>query len=462
MAGKVLIVDDVSTNRLVLKAKLSRSCYETLQAGDGATALALARVEQPGLILLDMMLPDLDGVEVCRRLRADPATRDIPVIVVTALDDAESRRRALRAGADDFLTKPVDELMLLARMRNLLRARQTENELGQRIPAVTASGFAEPEAAFEGAGPRGRIALVARDRAAGVAWRAALARHLQHDFEIFSPSEALNARDGDDAPQLFVIDADIDRPGGGLQLMSELRARAGTRHAALCVVLDPAARDTGITALDQGASELLPRDFEPREAALRIATQLRRKLRADRLRDALRDELRFAVTDPLTGLHNRRHAIPQLARIAQQARRTGQRYAIMLLDLDRFKEVNDRWGHGAGDAVLMEVATRMRDAMRPSDMLARIGGEEFLVAMPGVDLGAARLAAERLRHVVEARPFALPGDAGSVAVTLSVGLVIEDGSDGQDGIGGIDRADRALRAAKSEGRNQVTVGLSAA
>ena len=459
MAGTVLIVDDVSTNRLVLKAKLARSCYDTLQAGDGETALRLARTERPQLILLDMMLPDLDGVEVCRRLRADPETRDIPIIMVTAREDADSRLRALRAGADDFLTKPADELMLLARMRNLLRARQTEAELGARVPAD--AGFAEPAAAFEGAVSAGRVALVARDRGAAIAWRNALATHMRQDFELLSPSEALNAREGA-APELFVIDADVERPGGGLQLMSELRARAATRHAALCIVLDAGVRDTGITALDQGAHELLPRDFEPRETALRLATQLRRKRRGDRLRDALHDELRLAVIDPLTELHNRRHAVQQLARIAGHARRAGQRYALMLLDLDRFKQVNDRCGHVAGDAVLVEVARRLRDGLRPSDLLARIGGEEFLVAMPGIDLGAARLAAERLRRTVEARPVTLPGAAGQVRVTLSVGLVIEDGTDGQDGISGIDRADRALRAAKSEGRNQVTVGLSAA
>ena len=123
MAGTILIVDDIATNRIVLKVKLADACYETLQCATGQEALRLARAASPDLILLDQMMPDLDGIEVCRRLRANPNTCDIPVVMVTAQDTTEARLAALHAGADEFFGKPLDEKLLLARIRNLMRAR---------------------------------------------------------------------------------------------------------------------------------------------------------------------------------------------------------------------------------------------------------------------------------------------------------------------------------------------------
>lgn len=463
MSGSVLIVDDVATNRVVLKAKLAKACYDTLQAGDGESALRIARAEQPAMILLDLMLPDIGGIEVCRRLRADPATREIPVIVVTSVDDSASRMEALRVGADDFLSKPVDELILMARMRSLLRARQTADELRLRDGAGETAGFAEGAETFEAPG---RIALVAGARETAFRWRRALCGRMSHAVMVLSRTEVLtHATEERCVPDLYVVEADLEGRGDGLQLMAELRARVGTRNVGISIVLDPGDRDTGAMALDLGANDLLTSDFDPDETTLRLATQLRRKRQADRLHSALHDELRLAVTDPLTGLHNRRHATPQLARIAARARRTGQRFAVMMLDIDRFKSVNDRLGHAAGDTVLVEVARRLRAALRPVDMLARIGGEEFLVAMPDINLGAARLAAERLRHAIECDPVSLPALGESVRITVSIGLIQGDGSapDAQHWVERLtERADRALRGAKSEGRNQVTVGGAAA
>jgi len=180
----------------------------------------------------------------------------------------------------------------------------------------------------------------------------------------------------------------------------------------------------------------------------------------------VQDGLRMAVLDPLTGLHNRRYAMPHLAAIAERAAATAAPFAVMVVDIDRFKQVNDCWGHAAGDFVLVEVARRLTANLRASDLLARIGGEEFLIALPDSTLADARVVAERLCHVIEEHPIALP-DAGAVRVTVSIGLAVS----GQVPDGGVtpepvpallNRADRALLHAKSAGRNQVTISLSAA
>ncbi len=492
MSGTILIVDDVATNRIVLKVKLVEACYETLQAETGEEALQLARRHNPNLILLDLLLPGIDGIEVCRRLKADPACRDIPVIMMTALSDIESRVRALEAGADEFMTKSHDEMILPARIRSLLRARETENELRLRDTIWRDLGFAEPTAGFE---PQGTVALVAGSPEEAMAWRRRLKPHLSANMVILDRQQALaitgqskpgQSKPGQSepgqsepgqsgpvqsepsqsmVPDVFLIAAGPEGSSSGLHLMSELRSRSGTRHAAICILVQPGQDAAAVMALDLGANDLITAGSDPREMALRLNTQLRRKDQADRLRASMRDGLRAAVVDPLTGLYNRRYAMPHVARIAERAQQTGRAFAVMILDLDRFKSVNDTWGHAVGDAVLVDVATRLRDNLRPVDMVARIGGEEFLVVLPDTPLAQAEIAAERLRHVIAERPVSITGGP-DVPVTISIGLALggEIGlnrSGAPESLGQpevqalIDRADHAMLMAKTDGRNQV-------
>ncbi|MFD2173839.1 diguanylate cyclase [Rhodobacter lacus] len=464
MAGKVLIVDDVATNRIVLKVKLAGARYETIQAGTGAEALRLVAQESPDLVLLDVQLPDMSGLDVCHRLKADPATRHLPVIVVTAFPTPGLRLEALRVGADDFITKPFEELTLLARLRALMRMRETDEELRLRESTCQELGFAEAMApAIE---PPARIGLVAPDRETCVGWKNAMARFLPHDMlRVLDYQGALSAAAETPPLDAYVIAADLTRPGEGLRLMSELRSRTGSRHAVICVGVPDAARETSAVALDLGASDVTPgRLTDPalaEEAALRLRAHIGRKRRHDRQRERVADGLRLALVDPLTGLYNRRYAMPHLARLAERSRQSGRSFALMALDLDRFKSVNDTYGHPAGDAVLIEVARRLTMNLRQVDLVARIGGEEFLVAMPETSLEAARNAAERLCRVMEQTPFELPSGL-RIDITVSIGLAIggglnDPGTDPAAIEQLIHQADRALLGSKAEGRNQVTV-----
>jgi len=461
MVGKILIVDDVATNRIVFKVKLGAACYRPVLAADGASCLRLAHGEAPDLILLDLILPDISGIAVLERLRADPVTCDIPVVVVSAVSDAAARLAAFRAGADDFLTKPFDDQVLLARVRNLLRAREAVAELGRRGAPLQALGLAEGRAEF--AGP-GCVALVAALPETALRWRRELAPVLSDRIVVLTCEQAL-AEDGTDpAPDVFVIEADLGMPSGGMRLLSDLRSRAATRHAAICILRSDAAVDSAAMAYDLGANDLMDIGFQPRELALRLRNLMRRKRAADHSRAAVQDGLRLAAIDPLTGLYNRRYALPRLAAIADAARASGAGFAAMVVDLDRFKAVNDRWGHGAGDAVLVEVARRLSDSLRQGDLLARVGGEEFLVVLPDADLAAARSIAERLCAVVQERPITVPGNA-SLTVTVSIGLAIGRCGEApqiEAAVEVVDRADRALLVAKAGGRNQVTVSHCAA
>ncbi len=461
VAGKILIVDDVATNRIILKVKLAAACYESVQAADGTSALRMIREMQPDLVLLDIMLPDTDGITICQMMREDPATREIPVVMITALSDNETRLRALKAGADDVLTKPVDEVILLARIRSLLRARETAEELRLREATCTEMGFAEVGDGFV---QPGRIALIAPRTDVALAWKRALEAHTTDHLEVIDRTDALAGTIEHNGADIYVIAADLAARGDGLRLLSDLRSRSASRHSVICMILPEDGRDTGAMALDLGATDLVPERFDAEELALRLKLQLHRKRMADRLRESVRDGLRMAVTDPLTGLFNRRYAMPHLARIAARAGETQRSYAVLAVDLDRFKSVNDTYGHAAGDCVLVEVSDRLRASLRGSDLIARIGGEEFLIVLSDTGLDEAQMIAERIRRTVEETPIAF-GNGRAVSITLSVGLAMGGtaspaGESTADEV--VARADRALLAAKAEGRNQVTVGLTAA
>ncbi|WP_224815537.1 diguanylate cyclase domain-containing protein [Hasllibacter sp. MH4015] len=455
MAGRILVVDDVATNRIVMKVKLAAACYAVEQAENGADAIRAARESRPDLILLDVMMPDMNGLDVCRALKRDPATADIPIVLITALTDTDAKMDGLEAGADDFLTKPVEEVTLLARVRSLLRARDTVRELEMRDDTVSAMGFAEAATGFTAKQKPGRIALVAPGPRGAVLWKTAINDRLDAEVRII-PREAALAEataTGHAAPDVFVISVDLAQRNEGLRLLSDLRSRPGTRHAASIMILPEGDSERAAIALDLGASDVLHDPFDAKELAIRIGVQLDRKRQSDRMRAGVRAGLEAAVTDPLTGLHNRRYALHRMEQMLAQPRPS---LAVMMIDLDHFKSVNDRHGHGAGDAVLCEVANRLRAQLRGGDLLARMGGEEFLVALPGCDADHATECAERLRRAVADRPFNMGPTDGERHVTASIGLVLPHDPPGAlspEGL--IDRADRALYHAKDQGRDQV-------
>ncbi|SNS48617.1 diguanylate cyclase [Tropicimonas sediminicola] len=464
MPGRILIVDDVATNRMILKAMLAGACYDVLQADGGAEALVVAERDRPDLILLDMSMPDIDGLSVCRKLKATPRTADIPVIIVTAHDDTPSKLAALEAGAEEFLSKPHDEMVLLARVRSLLRARSIEAELALRDGTSQALGFAEAGSEFV---PAGRVCLVADANAEALSWKTRMSERLHDTVEMRSRETAL-AETGP-TPDLFVVNADLGSPGGGLLLLSELRSRPETRHSGIIVIVPPGNSAHAAMALDLGASDVVRAPIDMDEMELRLKSMMARKRQADRLRRKVRDGLQMAVTDPLTGLYNRRYALPHLGRVRERALDTGRSFAVLMIDLDLFKSVNDAHGHGAGDRVLKTVTDRLQTNLRTVDLVARVGGEEFVVVLPEINPEAALNAAERLRIAISDTPITLPaGPARPMPVdltqTVSIGLVIGGAAQGgleDDAEQLLETADSALYRAKASGRNRVVLANGA-
>jgi len=463
MPGSILVADATATQRISLKVKLEGACYRVCTAVDLEGALAAVRSIRPDLIIVDAALPGGGAVGLCRALAAQPGLGALPVI---AVGDTTRRIEVLRAGAEDILPRPMDDLFLLARVRQLLAAPRDGG-----VEGVLADGMAEAQAAFTAPEPAARVTLVAPDGATAQGWKHALASP-DLALGIATAERVLTEATHGAGADLYVIAADLAQAGDGLRLLSELRARPASRDAAFVIALAPARGTAAAVALDLGAGDVLPMSLAgsaAEEARLRIAAQLRLKRSADIRRDRAERERIWAVTDPLTGLYNRRVALPRLTAMIEEARRRrSPDLAVLALDLDRFKAINDSHGHAAGDTVLTIVAQRLASALRGDDLLARIGGEEFLVALSGDAARDCAAVAERLRRAISATPIALPGSLGGalLPVTVSIGLALfephaDTGSEAADIL--MRRADRALLAAKAGGRNRIVAeGLGAA
>ena len=465
MPGDILIVDSVATNRIVLKVKLVAAQHRVRPCADTASALAEIATALPDLVVLDVTTDSAAALAFCRRLKQQAETALVPVIATGSFSRPGDRVRALEAGADDVLARPVNDQILQARIRSLLRARDANLELRLREDTRRALGFAEAPAGFDpGAtvvalSPDPRFLRCADRKFAGC-------RNIRVRGAGFSPGAGLP---GELSGDLLLVDGrDAALPEAELyRLLSELRSRSDTRNAAILVVLPEGQATVQAMALDLGANDLVTAGASAQELVLRATGLIADKRRNDALRDTVRSGLRAAVTDPLTGLFNRRYALPHLENMAGRATEANHRMAVMVLDIDHFKDINDRYGHAAGDEILQQVAGRLRDNVRAVDLLARIGGEEFLVAIPESGADHARQAAERLCRVISRAPFYVGGDAHAIHVTMSIGVSLSGPdpapllSKATAATGDLVRAaDLALYAAKGSGRN--TVSLSAA
>jgi two-component system, cell cycle response regulator len=469
LQGTILILDGVSTNRIMLKVQLSAAWYHVVQANGLAGLGALLRRTRPDLIVTAMTLPDGTALDLRAALDRDDALACIPVIAITPQNDRTARLCALAAGIDEVLAHPLDDVLLQARIRSLIRSHSAADDLQLQAGGHRVAGLAEPAAEFAALTlPVAKyrpadVALVTGLPATGAIWRARLKGVVEHQLRGYQMDNVQALMD-QPVPDAVVIELPGET-GAGLRLLADIRARSATRHSAIIAVPNPGNPHLAAEALDRGAHDVLQGGFCADELALRLTVQLARKARSDHMRNTLRDGMRAAVRDPMTGLFNRRYALPKLAGMAHDAASNRRPLAVMLVDLDHFKKVNDRYGHPAGDAVLMEAARRLRAALRPEDLIARIGGEEFLIGLPDTGPADARVAADRLCRQINAAPFAIPGLTRPVRITTSIGVVVASPSsqsflgvsEDQFSTTLIGQADQALYEAKDAGRNQFTL-----
>lgn len=451
MTARILVVDDVAANVKLLEARLTAEYYDVVTARSGPEAIDICEEGKIDVVLLDIMMPGMDGFEVCRILKRNPKTEHIPVVMVTALDQTVHRVAGLEAGADDFLVKPVNDLQLLTRVRTLARLKALTDELRLRAETTNDLGITELlDARLSGSKDGQPILLVDSDPES----RAAIEEMLAGEFVVDvaeEPQEALlmAVEGGYECILVATGPGDFDP----LRLCAQLHALEQTRPIPIILIASPGEEKHVLRGLELAAHDYVLRPIVQMELIARIRTQIRRKSYNDRLRSSVARTVEMAITDPLTGVYNRRYLESHLQSQFHRAQARKRPLSIMLIDIDRFKWVNDRLGHAAGDQVLQEVALRLRRNLRGKDLICRFGGEEFIVVMPDTELGDAYKVAERIRSQIADRPFSLTGGK-TLQVTASVGI---SGKKPYDDTPEemIARADAALYRAKEQGRNRV-------
>jgi two-component system cell cycle response regulator len=452
MTARVLVVDDIPANVKLLEARLSAEYFDVTTAYSGAEALAACERAECDIVLLDVMMPDMDGFEVCRRLKSNPATHHIPVVMVTALDQPSDRVAGLKAGADDFLTKPVSDIALIARVRSLTRLKMMTDELRMRAVTSREIGIesAEREAINE-PGNQGRI-LIVDDRRSSYERIAAMLGS-EHVVDIEPDPSAALFRSAEGNYELMIVSLGLEK-FDGLRLCSQLRSLDRTRNLPILALCEPGDNGRLMRGLEIGINDYLVRPIDANELHARVRTQIRRKRYTERLRDNVQMSIEAAITDALTGLHNRRYMESHLGKLVEQAASRGKPLAVLILDIDYFKSINDTHGHDCGDDVLREFAIRVRKSIRGIDLACRMGGEEFVVVMPETDMAVAATVAERLRRRIASEPFPIEHAQKKIDVTISIGIAaMESAHDTAAQL--LKRADQALYRAKRDGRNRV-------
>lgn len=473
MKRRILVVDDSEVTRAILSRTLRGAGFEVLEARDGAEGAMTALREQPALVITDLEMPTMDGFPLLRLLKADPASSHIPVLILTSHGAAASRYWSLRTGADAYLTKDFDPSDLVAIVTRLANAA-----------AVPAAGPGALD--LQAIGPVEVLARVARHLDASLLQATVINTLLEcgmaaNDFHEAARGALETLGQVVDAQFLAIGVSELDAATLQILLQDPIRPSDAELLKELLVrTLDPfpdipldvrMTGERGDVAIDleaaiwfplplrdaTGVLALLPRDpheYDASTGALleALASHLALVLDNARLSQRLHE---LSMLDGLTRQLNHRTIYSRLTEELERARRYRYPLSIVLCDFDHFKDINDTYGHLAGDAVLREGAAVLRRCLRGTDLLGRYGGEEFLAVMPQVDLDAARKAAERLRQGLESHIVRISG-GGEVRTTASFGVASRDelsGSLTSDLL--VSLADRRLYEAKAAGRNQV-------
>jgi diguanylate cyclase (GGDEF)-like protein len=492
--GDILIVDDMAANLRLLSRMLTDQGYKVRAVTSGSRALAAAHAICPDLVLLDIRMPEMDGYAVCSSLKANDETRDIPIIFISALNEADDKVNAFHAGGVDYITKPFQFAEVLARVETHLTLRRTQQQLRranqaleerldeldqanlvlqQEIKQRRLAEELERQRTQELEALRTTMTEISSELDLTRLLRAILERAValigatdgelslydegRNDLRILT---TYNVRQdyGMGWPVIEPASADMVITSREPLIINGYHNSVGhspgmptaVPHAVLLVPLLAGARFIGVIGIGDTNPE---RTFTPNNAELL-------KLFAQQATIAIQNAQLFseiqtlATTDPLTGLFNRRHFFELAHHEVERARRTHYPVSVVMLDVDHFKLVNDQYGHQMGDQVLQTVAAGCRKFLRAGDVLGRYGGEEFVILLPDTTLDQAAQVAERLRQNLAMMKIASVDE--SITVTISLGIATLDAVDSEPGLDTLlSHADQALYTAKQSGRNQV-------
>ncbi|MFP3012324.1 MAG: PleD family two-component system response regulator [Rickettsia sp.] len=444
----ILVVDDIETNIKLLTAKLLKEYYTVLTANSGKEALAILKKGKIDIILLDVMMPEMDGFEVCKTIKTDPETTHIPVVMVTALSDIDDRVKGLEAGADEFLTKPINDTALFIRLKSLSRMKSLIDELKLRNSTNALLGVTNIEMHDTFADKK--ILLINDDVVQAKNIKQMLLKITQN-VKVISNSDELDIIN-EYTPDLVIISSTLENEDP-LRISVILRGKAEISGVVIILQIDEDGMPLVVQGIELGINDYFVYPIEESELLARIRTQLRRKQYQDNLRNDLEQSVNLAAKDGLTGLFNRRYFDIHLKQMIEKANKESIKLYLLMCDIDNFKHVNDTYGHQAGDKVLTIVSRILKNTLRVTDLIARFGGEEFTILLTDIDISKAIETAERVRVKIEYMDFHIEDQIEPLKKTISIGITEYKKEESIESF--IERADKAMYEAKTTGKNKV-------
>jgi len=449
--SKILIVDDEPLNAKLLAAMIPSDQYDTIRVFSGEEALKIITDLHPDLILMDIMMPDLNGYELTRILKSDPESRDIPIVLVTAFGGADCEIKGLEAGADEFLNKPVNRTELLARTKSLLSLRQYKEQIKARtcsINSITSGGKGKNLSENDINLPS--ILIVEDNR---------IDAKLIKSYLQAEACQIKIAEDGEEAiscaqqEQIDVILLDLILPGiNGYKVCSTLKEMEGTQNIQIVAITSLSDLDSKLKSIELGVDDYLVKPVNRHILRTRVKSLIKKKALLDKLCNRYEMAVHSAITDKLTGLYNRRFFDYFLDLEIKRSSRQKTSLALLLIDIDNFKRINDTFGHLFGDNVLNKFGKLLKTKIREIDMAARYGGEEFAVVMSNTGLEEAVKIADRIRQSIQAYSF----DKENFTTTVSIGIALYP-LDANSLNELIENSDYALYKSKRNGKNRVYV-----
>lgn len=442
MTANILIVDDLKTNIKVLEAKILKEYYIVHTAQSAKEAFEVLKHNKIDVILLDCMMPEMDGFEACKIIKSSPDTMHIPVVIITALTDTEDKIKGLEAGADEFLTKPVDDNALFARLKSLSNMKSTIDELKVRNETNTKLGPPITKLMYDFSGSK--ILMVNDDPIQSKNLTKRIEKITLNVRVTTTQQEMHNLINKHFVPDVIIISCQMEEEDP-LRILASLKANEFAKYTSIMMLAEEVAMPIVLRALDLGASEYLIQPVESNELAARIKTQLQRKYLTDILRSNIDTGMNLSIRDPLSGLFNRRYFDAHLPGLINKAFLSKKNLYALMIDIDYFKSINDQHGHQVGDDVIKSVSYHLLKNLPLTDLTARYGGEEFVAVLYDPDQKINDIA-ERFRKIIESSQNTVP-------ITVSIGITKLKNTDNISQF--ICRADEALYDAKNAGRNLV-------
>ncbi len=448
---KILIVDDDPLDVKLLDASLSSEDYKVFNAHDGSTALEKIETIQPDLILLDIIMPGIDGYEVTRRLKTSTKTRDIPIILITSLTGTDDKSKGMQAGADEFLNKPVNTTELLARVKSLIRLKKYHEQLNSRnksevsfvkSPHSIASSIPEKEMP---------VILLAEDNENDLRLLRAHLNGQSYQIKYVKTGEEALSFCLKQKADLLILDVIL--PGiNGFDVCRQLKNNDATKKIQILMVTSLNDLESRIKGIEFGADDFLIKPIHKDEFIVRVTALLRKKSYLDMLSKKYESTLYAAITDKLTCLYNRDYFNHFIDYEIKRCDRQNQTIGLVMIDIDDFKTVNDTYGHLTGDRILEKFGILIKNQIREIDLAARYGEEKFAVVLPYVNQAHAESIAERIRNSVSAFDFFNQQEEPALKITISLGIALypEHAKTVADLI---EKAGKALYCAKKDGKN---------